>query len=133
MKKFDPLVLIVDSEAGRSDAIAKVLSRNGFLTMTLQSATDALDTCRNTSFKVDLVLSRIVLGAMSGFDLGETIEEEHLPVKFLLISHHKLDLLRSIPRFARFRDRFVQNPVSEEEILIRVRRELGITTISSSV
>lgn len=128
MKTFDHLILIVDSESDRADAIANVLSRNGFLTMTRASASDALDMCRNKSFKVDLVLSRIALGAMSGFDLGEIIEEERLPVKFLLISHHEKDLLRAIPRFNRFCDRFVQNPVTDNEILIRVRRELGITT-----
>jgi two-component SAPR family response regulator len=130
MKKFDPLILIVDSETDRSVPIAQTLLRNGFLTMSMQSASDALDACRNPTFKVDLVLSRIVLGAMSGFDLGETIEEEQLPVKFLLISHHDKDLLGAIPRFTRFRDRFVQNPVSDEEILVRIRRELGITTNS---
>jgi DNA-binding response OmpR family regulator len=128
VKKLDPLVLIVDSEPGRSEPIARALSQSGFLTITLNSASDALDLCRDPRYRVDLVLTRIILGAMSGFDLAETIEEEGLPAKILLISHHKKELLRSIPRFAKFRDRFIHSPASDEEIQTRVLREFRATT-----
>lgn len=57
--------------------------------------------------------------------LANAIENEGIHVSILLISHFKKDLLRFIPQFLPYSGRFIQNPVSRDELLRRVLQELA--------
>ena len=119
-----PTILLVDSDLKRTVPIARTLQRNEFRVFPVNSPEDALKLCRSKHFAVDLVITRLVLTPMSGFDFAEIIEEEKLPIKVLLISHYGQDLLHSLPQFARFADRFISSQASDEEILDRVQQAL---------
>lgn len=79
-------VLVVDDDDGLRSFMSRILERNGYRVVTADSAEKALtifDAHRGT---IDLLVSDVVMGAMSGRDLASTLQAKESSLSVLLVS-----------------------------------------------
>src|SRR6185369_9015397 len=87
-------VLLVDDDPQLRTLLAKLLSRDqSYRVMTASSGEEALDLSRNRSEKIDILITDIDMGKMSGIELYRHIREERPDTGVLLMSAMVHDIL----------------------------------------
>jgi DNA-binding response OmpR family regulator len=90
-------VLLVDDEPQVRKFLANVLSRDeSYHVMTASSGEGALDLSRNRSDRIDILITDIDMGKMSGIELYTLLREEHPETAVLFLSDGG-DSLRELP------------------------------------
>ena len=79
-------VVIAEDDDGLRRLMCQVLRRNGYEVLESSSAEEALDVARSHAAGIDLVVSDVVMGAMGGRELAETLQAEVSGLRVLLIS-----------------------------------------------
>ena len=91
-------VLLVDDEPQLRKLLANLLSRDqSYHVMTASSGEEALDLSRNHSDRIDILITDINMGGMSGIELQRHIREERPETAVLLISSLAYRIGESLP------------------------------------
>lgn len=107
-------ILVVDDERTIADTLALILKQTNYDARAAYSAEEAVELCG--SFAPDVVLSDVVMGPMSGFDLAIYIAEQYPGCKVILMSghsYHQPDVARSIEHGFEF----LPKPVHPSDLL----------------
>ncbi len=118
-----PLILVVEDSATQAAALAELLERSGFSTVTARNAEMALDLLARQS--VDLVLSDVVMPGMDGYELAKRIRSmpalSDQPIVLLTSLTDPLAIVRGLESGA---DHYVTKPYEPSGLLARVRTVL---------
>ena len=87
-KKGGPKVLIVDDDEIMAEGVAGILKRAGFRTLKAKDGQEALERIK-AGAAPDLVLSDVVMPAMSGLTLAERLRESQPGTRVLLMSGYE--------------------------------------------
>jgi CheY-like chemotaxis protein len=79
-------VLLVEDEAGIRAMVARVLAHDGFDVLEADSAEAALELAAAHEEGIDLLVSDVVMGAMSGGELAERLQAERPGLQVVLVS-----------------------------------------------
>lgn len=79
-------VLIVDDDEGLRNFMSRILERNGYQILTANSAEQALAVFADFPGSIDLLVSDVVMGEMSGRELGTTLQAKQKTLSVLLVS-----------------------------------------------
>ncbi len=79
-------VLIVDDDEGLRNFMSRILERNGYRILTADSAEQAIVAFNDFPGSIDLLLSDVVMGAMSGRELASALQAKDKALSILLVS-----------------------------------------------
>lgn len=79
-------VLIVDDDEGLRNFMSRILERNGYQILTADSAEHALVAFNDFPGSIDLLLSDVVMGEMSGRELAAELQAKDTRLSVLLVS-----------------------------------------------
>lgn len=86
-KTGDPIrVLVVDDEKSVADSLTLILRASGYEATPAYSGEEALELCQ--AVDPHIVISDIVMGPMSGFDLAIWLAEHRSACRIILMSAH---------------------------------------------
>lgn len=91
--------MVVDDEPAIADTLVMILKQSNYDAVAVYSAEEAIAMC--AVFSPDVVLSDVVMGRLSGFDLAIHIAENHPGCRIILMSghnYHQPDVARSLAR-----------------------------------
>lgn len=77
-------ILVVDDERGIADSVRAILTMNGYESVSMYSASEALDLM--TDFKPHLVISDVVMPNMNGIELLKQLRSKFPQTAVILIS-----------------------------------------------
>ena len=81
----ETVLLVEDEEAVRS-SVLRILKRNGYTVLEAKDGTEALDVSKGRLERIDLLLTDVVMPAMSGPELAEKLRPEMPKMKVLFMS-----------------------------------------------
>lgn len=121
-------LVVFDGDPVKRQATSSTLARYGYRVLTVVHARDALTLIRALKKPaVDLLITNLVLGSQSGYDLVSAARASNLELKALLISgptSHSVDTTyRSSPHVS-----FLREPFSPVELASKVREVLDAST-----
>jgi PAS domain S-box-containing protein len=116
-------ILVVEDEAQVRALTSRILADHGYKVLEAPNGEVALDECASVHEHIDLLVTDVVMPAMSGAELAERLLETRPEMKVLYMSGYTSDVvLRHGPRE---RDAAVlEKPFSAERLLSRVRESL---------
>ena len=118
-------VLLVDDEPQIRKLLANLLSRDqSYHVMTASSGEEALDLSRNRSEKIDILITDIDMGKMSGIELYSHIREERPETEVLFISAITHRIRESLP--------VLQKPFMPQQFLAKVAEVLSMSESGGS-
>ena len=113
-----PNILIVDDEAGIRDALAGILTDEGYPTSSVGSGEDCLNLLRKTAF--DVVLLDIWLPGLGGLETLAKIREVDNPPEVIMISGHgTIETAVRATKLGAYD--FLEKPLRMEKTLILVK------------
>lgn len=118
MALHDPVILLVQPKQSAYEA---ALAAAGFHILQADDAEQALPICADLQRQIDLVISRVVLGSMTGPELAQQVKA-HRNVPILLVSKYPRDVIRSVRGFS-FDLEILEDP-ADEELVERARKVL---------
>jgi adenylate cyclase len=125
-------ILVVDDQAANVKLLDQLLSSSGYQVATATSGPDAL--AKIAAEKPDLVLLDVVMPKMSGYDVCRAIRAnpatQLLPVVMVTALDPAEERLKGIEAGA---DDFLSKPISQPEILARVKSLLRIRSLHRKV
>jgi DNA-binding response OmpR family regulator len=114
-------VLLVDDEPQIRRLLAKLLSRDqSYHVMTASSGEEALDLSRHRSEKIDILITDIDMGGMSGIELYTHIREERPETEVLFISAMAHRIREAVPECP-----VLQKPFMPRQFMARVAEVLS--------
>ena len=118
-------VLLVDDDPQLRTLLAKLLSRDqSYRVMTASSGEEALDLSRNRSERIDILITDIDMGKMSGIELYGPIKKERPETGVLFIPAMAHGILESLP--------MLQKPFMPRQFLAKVAEVLSTLKICPS-
>jgi two-component system response regulator RegX3 len=123
-------VLIVEDEASFSEALAFLLSKEGFVVTTAATGTEALAKFQGGEF--DLILLDLMIPEISGIEVCRTIRaQSQVPIIMLTAKDTEIDKVVGLELGA---DDYVTKPYSKSELVARIRAVLrrGANGLSGS-
>lgn len=118
-------VLLVDDEPQVRKLLSKLLSRDqSYHVMTAFSGAEALDLSRNRSERIDILITDIDMGEMSGIELYRHIREERPETEVLFISAMAHRTGESLP--------VLQKPFMPQQFVARVAEALSMSESGGS-
>jgi DNA-binding NtrC family response regulator len=115
-----PRVLVVDDEKIVADSYALILQLENYEARAVYSAEEAMATL--PAFDPGAVVSDIVMGAMSGFDLAIHLAEHYPRCRVILVSGHSFHE-PEVERTIQHGFEFMTKPVHPAELLARLAAE----------
>ena len=116
-------ILLVEDDAGVRDLVERVLKSRGYRVLSAEGGVDALGVAASRSGEIDLVLTDIVMPAMSGRELVEALQTKRPGMRVLYMSGYTDDEIvrRGLhdPNIS-----FIQKPFTAENLAIEVRKIL---------
>jgi two-component system OmpR family response regulator len=110
-------VLVVDDEKSVADSLALILRTSGYEAAAAYSGEDAVELC--AAIDPHIVVSDIVMGPMSGFDLAIWLAEHRPACRIILMSAHSFhDPL--VAKSVRRGFDFLPKPIDPEKFLARL-------------
>jgi signal transduction histidine kinase/ActR/RegA family two-component response regulator len=79
-------ILVVDDDASIRRLVFDALEPLGYTLLEASCGNDALELCRKSKEKVDLILSDVIMPGMNGRELIETLKKENPEIKSVLMS-----------------------------------------------
>jgi DNA-binding response OmpR family regulator len=127
-----PVVLVVDDEATLRRAMERFLDRRGFEALTAGSAPEALALLDKRDWRVDLIVTDMVMPRMSGREFVRRIRAQDPEMPVLCISGHVAwqESDAAIPDAPWGPDLLLAKPFAFPEFLERVRDALGVRTVA---
>jgi two-component system, cell cycle sensor histidine kinase and response regulator CckA len=116
-------VLLVEDEQAVRELVRIILERAGHRVVEAASPEEALEHF-NAMESVDLLLTDVVMPAMSGFDLFHTLVERQPSLRVLFISGYT-DYAAFEPTIADKGAAFLEKPFSADALMGKVREVLG--------
>jgi DNA-binding response OmpR family regulator len=117
-QSVDPIrVLVVDDEKTVANTLALILQASGYEATAVYSGEDAVELCRK--FDPHIVISDIVMGPMSGFDLAIWVAEHRPACRIILMSAHSFHNPLVAKSMGRGFD-FVAKPIQPEKLLAKL-------------
>ena len=113
-------ILVIEDDPGLRDGIHRLLQRHGYSVLTASNGSEGLSTARARSAHIDLVLTDLVMPAMSGLEFAAKFELEHPQVPVLFMSAYA----DRLGRLGLARRAYLLKPFTGETLLHRVRLEL---------
>jgi two-component system response regulator RegX3 len=113
-------VLIVEDEASFSEALAFLLSKEGFVITTAATGTEALAKFQSGEF--DLILLDLMIPEISGIEVCRAIRaQSQVPIIMLTAKDTEIDKVVGLELGA---DDYVTKPYSKSELVARIRAVL---------
>ena len=112
-----PRVLIVDDEKIVADSYALILQLENYDARAVYCAEDAVAIL--PTFHPDFIVSDIVMGAMSGFDLAIYLAEHYPSCRVILVSGHAFHE-PEVARTIKHGFEFLAKPVHPADLLARL-------------
>jgi DNA-binding NtrC family response regulator len=110
-------VLVVDDEKAVADSLAMILRAKDYEAMAAYSAEEAVDLCQGMD--PHIVVSDIVMGPMSGFDLAIWLAENRPACRIILMSAHSFhDPL--VAKSVRRGFDFLPKPIHPDKFLAKI-------------
>jgi two-component system, cell cycle sensor histidine kinase and response regulator CckA len=122
-------ILLVEDEGFVRNVAAEVLESAGYKLVIARSGTEALDSYRQLSKPVDLLLADVVMPGMSGCDLAAEFESLCPRTRVLLMSGHAGQLARC--HGSTYGMTYLAKPFSVRMLLKRVREVLDTNSFDS--
>jgi two-component system cell cycle sensor histidine kinase/response regulator CckA len=79
-------ILVVDDTEAVRKLVVTILEEANFKVLSADSGESAIKLARDTNEKIDLLLSDVEMGKMSGPDLGETLKKDRPALHVMLMS-----------------------------------------------
>ena len=118
-------VLLVDDNPQLRTMLAKLLSRDqSYRVMSASSGEEALDLSRNRSERIDILITDIDMGEMSGVELYKHIREERPETGVLFISAIAHRIRESLP--------VLQKPFMPRQFVAKVAEVLSMSESGGS-
>ena len=118
-------VLLVDDEPQLRKLLANLLSRDrSYHVITASSGEEALDLSRNRSERIDILITDIDMGEMSGIELYTHIREERPETGVLFISAMAHRIRESLP--------VLQKPFMPRQLVAKVAEVLSMSESGGS-
>ncbi|NNN01506.1 MAG: response regulator [Acidimicrobiaceae bacterium] len=117
------LVLVVEDDLGLRRLISQVLLRNGFRVVEAASGEDALSLASESSDSVELLVSDVILGGISGRDLAGRLQSERPNLKVLLVSGTENSSI--VDGLLPGSSSFLSKPFKPSELIDRVHQVLS--------
>ncbi len=119
-------IMIVDDEASIRDSLAGILSDEGFLPITAESASRALDLLGQE--KIDLVLLDIWMPGMDGLEILPRIKEQFPRLPVIMISGHgNIETAVQATKLGAFD--FIEKPPSYDKIVLSINNALHVSNL----
>jgi two-component system, cell cycle sensor histidine kinase and response regulator CckA len=115
-------ILLVEDEALVRRVAAEVLESAGYTLLIAESASQALQACRNRFAPVDLLLADVVMPGMNGRDLAAEFASFYPQAKVMLMSGYPEQLAPGLPSTCG--NTHLAKPFSVTVLLQRVRQLL---------
>ncbi|MEO8909186.1 MAG: ATP-binding protein [Gemmatimonadaceae bacterium] len=116
-------ILLVEDDTSVRDLVERVLRSRGYHVLAAQHGGDALQLASHTMRGVDLVLTDVVMPAMSGRELVEALQAERPALRVLYMSGYTDDeiIRRGLhaPTIS-----FIQKPFTADNLALQVRKVL---------
>jgi two-component system response regulator RegX3 len=113
-------ILIVEDEASFSEALAFLLSKEGFVITTAATGTEALTKFQSDEF--DLILLDLMIPEISGIEVCRAIRaQSQVPIIMLTAKDTEIDKVVGLELGA---DDYVTKPYSKNELVARIRAVL---------
>jgi PAS domain S-box-containing protein len=116
-------ILLVEDDASVRNLVERVLRSRGYHVLAAQHGGDALQLASHTVRALDLVLTDVVMPAMSGRELVEALQEERPALRVLYMSGYTDDeiIRRGLhdPNIS-----FIQKPFTADNLAMQVRKVL---------
>ena len=121
---MQPVILVVEDEANILDPLAYLLERNG---LTVESVADGAAACQRLEETTpNLILLDVMIPNIDGFEVLRTVRAKYssteLPVVMLSAKGQEADRLKAEALGA---NDFITKPFSNDDLIQRVRRQLG--------
>jgi two-component system, cell cycle sensor histidine kinase and response regulator CckA len=123
-------VMIVEDDAAIRYMSEKLLTRAGYDVLAVASGSEAIATAQ-VAGPIDVLVTDVVMPAMSGIDLAEQMMDRYPPIGVVLLSGYveeALDLERAISRGATF----VAKPLSSTQLLRTVGEAVALRRAAST-
>lgn len=117
-------ILLVEDDKLLRDAFHEMLERKGYRVMVASNADDALEMFTNSSEKVDLLLTDIVMPGMNGIELAKRIAEIGEKPRVLYMSGYTSDALESSGVERLNEAEFLQKPFNTSTLISKVQEAL---------
>ncbi len=118
----ETILLVEDEETVRSLG-REVLESCGYRVIEAQNGVEALEICRNSELKIDLLLTDVVMPKMGGRELGEKLIEIYPGIRRLYMSGYTDDAVIRRGMIAEDMN-FIQKPFTLELLAQKVRKVL---------
>ncbi len=119
-------ILIVDDEASIRDSVAGILSDEGFLPLTAESAEKAFSILAQE--EIDLVLLDIWMPGMDGMEALKNIKEKQPDMPVIMISGHgNIDTAVQATKIGAYD--FLEKPASYDKIMLSITNALNLARL----
>ncbi len=113
-------ILVVEDEAPLREVARRVLSRNGYAVLTAADGNEAVEVAARHDDRIDLLLTDVVLPAMSGREVAAKLEASRPGIAVLFMSGYAQPVLAS-RGVLDDGVHLVEKPFSEQTLLTKVR------------
>jgi len=112
-------ILVVDDEKAQRDILQTILSREGYHTAVVASATDALEKLKEEEF--DLILTDLKMQGMSGMELlEEVLADNPRQCVIIMTAHGTIDSAVEATRKGAFN--YLEKPLDRKHLLFTLQR-----------
>lgn len=118
-------VLLVEDEAGIRSLTRMVLCQNGYTVLEAANGEQALEVARRHHGPIDLLVTDVVMPAIGGRALAESLGQMHPNVRVLYVSGHNGDVVLR-QGIVKAQVAFLQKPFSMVEFARKVRETLDV-------
>lgn len=116
-------VLVVDDERISRRVAYRLLSEEGYRVFEADGYEEAIDTLRQGSGRVDLMLVDAVMPGLDGVALAKRVQEQWPGVKVLYMSAHPAEILAR-QGLSALDVPFLAKPYTRDELLMKVKEAL---------
>jgi two-component system, cell cycle sensor histidine kinase and response regulator CckA len=113
-------ILVADDDRDVLNFIRDILETHGYTVIPVNNALNAVDTFRNLSGKIHLVITDIVMPLMEGDELIRNLREIKPDVKIIVVSGYSNEAVQ----WEKIADAFIKKPFESIELLSAVRQIL---------
>ena len=113
-------ILVADDDRDVLNFIRDILETHGYTVIPVNNALNAVDTFRNLSGKIHLVITDIVMPLMEGDELIRNLREIKPDIKIIVVSGYSNEAVQR----EKMADAFIKKPFESIELLSAVRQIL---------
>lgn len=114
-------ILVVDDEPALRTLASEILSSAGFKTFEADSAQAALKVLE--SFKVDLILSDVIMPNIDGYELARAVQEQYPDIKIILASGFTNTNINN-KEFSELNDNLLHKPYNSKSLISAIKSAL---------